>query len=60
MKMPTRARTQQSAQPEDQEIDNSKKQGYDGCTEHFDHMWDSLQGQNNRDKALFITHTVNP
>ena len=52
--------TQPSGQPEDQEIDNLKKQGYDGCTQHFDYMWDSSQGQNIRDKAFFITDTVNP
>ena len=33
---------------------------YDGCTQHFDYMWDSSQGQNIRDKAFFITDTVNP
>ena len=32
----------------------------DGCTPHFDNMWDSSQGQNIRDKALFVTYTVNP
>ena len=52
--------TQLNAQSEDQEIDNLTKQGYDGCTQHFENMWDSSKGQNIRDKAIFITDTVNP
>jgi len=52
--------TQLNAQSEDQKIDNLTKQGYDGCTQHFKIMWDSPQGQNIRDKAIFITGTVNP
>ena len=64
MKMLTRALrvilSQLSAQPEDQEINNLTKQGYDGCTQHFVNIWDSLQGQTNRDKAFFITDTVTP
>jgi hypothetical protein len=46
--------------PEDQEIDNLTKQGYDGCTQLVEYMWDSSQGQNIRDKAILITDTVNP
>ena len=51
--------TQLNAQSKDQEIDSLTKQGYDGCTQHFENMWDSSQGQNIRDKAIFITDTVN-
>jgi hypothetical protein len=36
--------SQLSAQPEDQEINNLTKHGYDGCTQHFDTVWDSSQG----------------
>jgi hypothetical protein len=43
-----------------QEIDNLTKQGYDGCTQQFENMRDSSQGQNIRDKAIFVTDTVNP
>ena len=52
--------TQLNAQSDDQEIDNLTKQGYDGCTQQFENMWDSLQGQKIRDKAIFVTDTVNP
>ena len=51
--------TQLSVQPEDKKIDNRTKQGYDGCTQHFDTMWESSsQGQNIRDKALFLSRTL--
>ena len=33
-----------STQLNDQEIDNLTKQGYGGCTQHFENMWDSSQG----------------
>ena len=51
--------TQLNAQSEDQET-NLTKQGYDGCTQHFENMWDSSQGQNIRDKGNFVTDTVKP
>jgi hypothetical protein len=37
--------TQLNAQSEDQEIDNLTKQGYDGCTQHFENMRDLSQGK---------------
>ena len=43
--------TQLNAQSEDQET-NLTKQGYDGCTQHFENMWDSSQGQNIRARHL--------
>jgi len=48
--------TQLNAKSEDQEIDNLTKQGYPA----LENMWDSSQGQNIRDRALFVTDTVNP
>ena len=56
----TNTSTQLNAQSEDQEINNLTKQGYDGCTQLFENMWDSSQSQNIRDKAIFITDTDNP
>jgi hypothetical protein len=53
-------RTQLNAQSEDQEIDYLTKQGYDGCIQHFENMWDSSQCQNIRDKIIFVKDTVNP
>ena len=32
----------------------------DGCTQHFENMWDSSQSQNIRDKAIFATDTIHP
>ena len=52
--------TQLNAHSEDQEIDNLTKQGYNGCTQHLENMWDSSQGQNIRDKGNFVTDTVKP
>ena len=52
--------TQLNAQSEDQEIDNLTKQGYGGCTQQFENMWDSSQSQNIRDKAIFATDTIHP
>jgi len=53
--------TQLNAQSEDQEFDNLTKQGYDGCTpSNLKYVWDSLQGQDIRDKAIFVMNTVNP
>jgi hypothetical protein len=52
--------TQLNAQSEDQEIDKSTKQGYDGCTHHFENMWDLSQGQNIRDKAIYHGHWQSP
>ena len=51
--------TQLNAQSEDQEIENLTKQGYDGCTQHFENMWDSSRGQNIRGN-LYHRHCQSP